>query len=97
MATKYMGAKLIQKQLEKEKAKKAKMEKRTKGGTFGNDGDTLDRKTKRRFEITASSMMNEGDFEVKQDAPDPNPEFTAAYDNLRRNPYFLLTYDENLL
>lgn len=39
-------------------------------------------------------MMMEGDFELKDDKDDKNPEFTNAYDNLRRNPYFLLTYEQ---
>ena len=96
MAAKYMGAKMLKKQLEKEKAAKENREARKKGSTFGNKGEYLDRK-KKHFEITASSMQIEGDFDIIKDDDDNDaPEYQKAYDALRKNEYFLLTYDDDL-
>lgn len=96
MATKYIGAKLLAKEREKEKKKQERLAKRTKGTMYVNDGETLSHANKRRFDITSQTMMMENDFVVAEDDTDPNPEFTNAYDNLRRNPFFLLTYDQQL-
>lgn len=49
MATKYMGAKMLQKQIEKDKAKKARLKGRTKGGIFSNTGETIGRKKSKQF------------------------------------------------
>ena len=94
MASKYMGAKMLQKQVEKEKAKKEKM--RLKGVVHGNKGEFLDRK-KQRFELTGSSVMNEADFDDAKEKIDENPIFTKQYDILRRNDDFFLTMNVNLI
>ena len=51
MAAKYMGAKMLQKQMQKKKEEDAAREKRKKGSTIANAGEFLDRK-KQRFDIT---------------------------------------------
>ena len=90
MAAKYMGAKMLRKQIEKDA--KVKETVRKKGTIHGNKGEYLDRK-KQRFELTQSSMMGEADFEEEDDALD-NPEFTRAYEALRRKEHFFLSMNE---
>ena len=70
MASKFMGAKMLKKQLAKEGGKSKA---RSKAAVFDNKGEFLDRK-KQRFEMSQSQHINTEDF----DAPvilKTNPEF----------------------
>lgn len=72
MAARNAGAKMLKKQMEKERAKE-KAAQRTKGTVHVNKGEFLDR-NKQKFELTQSSMMADGDFEEpKEEAVDDNP------------------------
>ena len=91
MAAKYMGAKMLKKQMAKEAEKKEIT--RKKGTIHGNKGEYLDRK-KQRFELTQSSMMGDADFDEPDDDED-NPKFTSAIEDLRRkSDHFFLTMNE---
>ena len=97
MATKYMGAKLLQKKLEAERKANAKRAVKTKGTNVASNQEYLERK-KRHFDLSASSMQIEGDFAIAdEEGGDENPEYNKAFDSLRKNEYFLLTFDEDLL
>ena len=96
MAGKYMGAKMLKKQLEKDKKKKENMVAKTKGTVHKNNQEFLERKGKRHFDITMSSMQLEGDFvDLDEDKEDENPIYSKAFDSLRRNKDFLLTLNED--
>ena len=99
MAAKYMGAKMLKKQLEKEKAKaQAKEDERAnKKNIQGNQGEILDRK-KQKFDITQSTMAADGDFIEIREADILNPKFEQVYNMLsKRGEYFLLTMNESML
>lgn len=64
MAQKYMGAKMLKKQIDKDNAKKAAMSKRTKGTVNSNQGEFIKRKTRKNENMSHSSVMMEGDFDI---------------------------------
>ena len=72
------------------------MKKRTKGGIFKNKGESLKSRNREKFEESDDSY-NEGDFDIIEKAPDSNPQTNNAVQNLRQNPWFMLSYDEELL
>ncbi len=95
MAAKYMGAKMLKKQIEKEQAAKAAV--RKKGTVHGNRNEFLDRDAQ-KFDLTQSSMMADGDFEDKiEDEVEKDPVFDRTYEQLRRREENFLTHNENLI
>jgi len=93
---KYLGAKLLRKQLAKDKKKKTKQ--LTKGALNANQGEYLKENGKRQFDLTASSMAMAGDFEdMNDEAIEENPEYLRTFDLLVKSDYFLLTQDEALI
>jgi len=63
----------------------------------GNKGEFLDRK-KQRFEMTQSSLMNDGDFDEKlEDDVDENPELNRAIEALSRKDLFFLTMSDKYI
>lgn len=95
MAQKYMGAKALKKQIAKDAAKRER-NKRGKGDLFANQGETIKSKAKGLAE-SRSTVDMDGDFEIAEKEADKNPEYTMATEQLRRNPWFMLTYDERLI
>ena len=80
MAAKYMGAKQLKKQIEKDQKKAAEKGNKKKGTILANKGEFLDRK-KQKFDFSSSSMAMEGDFEFGQDhEEDKMPKFNKVYD-----------------
>jgi hypothetical protein len=95
MAAKYMGAKMLKKQIAKELAKKDAV--RLKGTIHKNQGEYMDRDAQ-KFDITQSSMMADGDFEDnKEVVEDKDPEFNRAIEQLRRREENFLTSNESLI
>ena len=78
MAAKYMGAKMLRKQMERQKAKddaKADLRNAKRGAMVANTGEILDRDVQ-KFDLTAASMAPDGDFVKIDEKDDMNPKFT---------------------
>ena len=88
---------MLQKQIEKEKKKNAAAETRKKGTVHANKGEFIDRK-KQRFDISATSMLQDGDFDFgAADAVDPHPKFSENYLTLQKKDEFLLTMNDQMI
>ena len=94
MASKYMGAKKLQKAIKKKQEEAAK--KGAKGTVHANAGEFLDRK-KQKFDMSQSSMQVDGDFEMEAEEENVNVSFNAAYETLRKKDDFFFTYNENFI
>ena len=80
MAAKYMGAKMLKKQIEKAQAKAAAKSIMTKGAKMANNNEGLDRK-KQKFDFTANAMSVEKMFAEEAEV-DKHPQFNQAHEYL---------------
>ena len=96
MASKYMAAKRLAKQMAKNKKHDVE-EKQGKGSIHANAGEFLDRR-KQKFDMSQSSMQVDGDFEIEDDEEEVNKKFNQAYEHLRKkDDHFFLSYNENYI
>ena len=92
---KYMGAKMLKKQIEKEQKKAEAMAVRATKKVHGNKTETIDR-AKQRFDITSITLKVEELF-IDSKENTVNPKFQAAHDFLIKKEQFFYTEDDTLL
>ena len=97
MASKYMGAKMLNKQNLKQKLKAQDKAANKTNKLVLNQGEFLDRK-KQRFDLSDSILPEgEGDFGPHKEE-DMNPRYTLSYKMLsQRKNHFLLTMDDGMI
>lgn len=93
MATKYMGAKMLQKQLKKQAAAAAKKDMKKQQKLAAGEHQDISRRVKRIFVMEGIDMQEEKQPTSEEQAAEP-PTFIRALNKLRRNRELFMTQND---